>query len=380
MHSIRSIIFSSLALVVSVFFLLAGGAVYLLTERVINQFFIEDNSSSIEFVVQNVRSNYQANLYALHHLSVQQGFLSFDQKKADELVRQFLKFDHIFGSVHVYRADGALLISHSRPMKPAYEPEQNFFQKWDKHYIQTAKEVIATGKPQATETFQRVKSGLYQAYLVPIFYSKSTRVFGFISGAIFYQQQDLNYLLEGLKLGERNFIVLTDRLGNVLVQNGITQPLTLPLIAPVIQQATDSFFDHAEIQTPVKISQAQIGRNLPYYVFSGPIKELNLLLTVGASDHMIKSKMSTLIEKLTIALLFGLLLSFVISIFVSNRLAQPFHLLNDAVTRVNSGDFSAEINYRKNDEIAELCESFNQISRKISKGRLLGNLWGSDEP
>ena len=356
----------------TVFFGLVGGLAFFLTRTILTQFFLEDHERAVGFVTRNIQSNFRADLSALDGLARMDGLTPFDVRRGEKLLGQFLSFDNVFGSVQVYRADGKLLLDHRRAKVRPYRAEEDFHRKWDRGFIETAKQVIATGKAATTQTFRRTRGDLYQAYLVPL--RRGTEVIGFMSGAIFYGEGELNYLVKGLRLDRNNFVLLTDTRGNILAQDGVGDANHPRLLAPEIQQASERLFGPAAHDTLYTVT-LPLAKGSMYSMFSGAVEDLKLTVTMVASWEAVRYKEALLLKWLFAAMMGGLVLCFFASMLVAGQLAKPFGALTAAAKALDEGDFSARLDYDERTEIGYLCSLMNRLARKVDKGRLLGTLW-----
>ena len=64
------------------------------------------------------------------------------------------------------------------------------------------------------------------------------------------------------------------------------------------------------------------------------------------------------------------LLSVIVALFVSWRLTRPIPALKDAVNKVAIQDFDIRIKQKSNDEIGELAEAFEQMSRRLKESEV----------
>ncbi len=380
MRSIQSIIFIRLFIVIIIFFGVVSAVAYYLTNEAMRQFVVSDSTTSLTFIINNVKNNYGTDLKTLDELAVMKGFLPFEEKAAHETLKDFLAFPNIYNTVHMYRADGELLFAERRSTMGPYSPKTNFRLK-NKHFIQLADKVIADKKPIASEVFFSPNGTLYQTYVSPVFSdAKKEHVFGILSGAVFPRLQSIEHLLHGLQLGQDNFILITDSNGHYLTSDGITEKDATGAIQKHTDHATERFFG----KTPSDHKQAfidsheDLGPN-SFIVLSLPIDELKLVVTLGVNTHRIDAKNKELTYRLLVALVIGLLLSLGASIVVGDRLAKPFRQIAESVNEINCGNFSARVTYDGDDEIGYLSKTINALAEKIQKSEYLGNLWHTEE-
>ena len=383
MRSIRTILFSWFSIFMVGLFLVTGGVLYSVTQRLLTQFFIEDNSQALGFIVQNVRAHYAKSLQALDKLSNLEGFSPFNPSRANENVRHFLENDNLFGRVELYSTDGTLLVEHVRDSDNAYKVKGNLFKEWDKRFVDTAKHVVEAGKPFATPTFRHSNGQIHQSYMVPVF-DRAHHVTGLLVGAVYYDESRFRSFMEGLKLGEHNFLLMTDVEGDLLAQDGLTPgaahtDLHAASVQPQIQQASNAFFHSGRRRSDeLWIDSVTFQKEGRYFLLALPIEPFKLILTLAASDDAVIRKEAVLMKWMLATFAVGLVLSFFASSYLSKVLSKPFLLLIRAHERLHRGDLSVRVSYDKSNEIGELCDSFNRLSQKIDKARILGNLWGTD--
>ncbi|MBX3138525.1 hypothetical protein KF707_20015, partial [Candidatus Obscuribacterales bacterium] len=111
MRSIQSIIFIRLFVIIIIFFGVVSAVAYYLTNEAIRQFVVADSTTSLAFIINNVKANYGADLEALDDLTRMPGFLPFEPKQAQSTLKEFLAFPNIYNTVHMYRADGELVFA-----------------------------------------------------------------------------------------------------------------------------------------------------------------------------------------------------------------------------------------------------------------------------
>lgn len=382
MRSIRTILFTWFAIMMVGLFAVTGGVLFSVTQKLLTQFFIEDNSQALGFIAQNIRANYASNLRALDKLATLEGLKGVQASKASEAIQNFLESDNLFGRVELYGANGDLLVQRLRDHQSLYKPKDNLFKEWDRRFVDTAKQVFDTGKAAATPTFRHSNGQIHQSYMVPVF--QGSRVAALLVGAVYYDQHQFGHFMEGLKLGHENFLMLTDVEGDLLAQDGLGSEsseidLRNSALQPLIQQASRTFYygtDHKSDES--WLDRVSFRGQGDYDLMALPIEPFRLILILGANDHTIVRKIDVLLKWMFATLALALVLSFSASGVVSGVLSKPFLLLIRAHERLHRGDLSVRVEYDRSNEIGLLCDSFNRLTEKIDKARLLGNLWGDD--
>lgn len=387
MRSIRSIVFLNLFWIVLVFFAVVSGVSYYLTNETIKEFAVADDKTALNFVISNIRSNYNHELQYLDTLANIDGFLPFRKVAAEDMVNRFLLYDNLFGSIHMYARDGNLIFAHKRSSLPAYKIETNFYEKPEAEFIAQAEQVIKEKRPAASDTFFTSSGDIYQTYITPVFSDKEHKnIFGLLSGGVFPRRQKIDHLLAGLKLAEDNFILITDSHGRLMGSDGVAEPDVGGALKPYVDEAIKAFYQNNESKiqpaktasSPLVHYKIRVGRTR-FILMSMPIPELKLIVTVGQGLGLIEQKQDELTHRLLVALILGLFFSLFASIVVGDRLAKPFREIADTIGKINIGNFSARVGYSKNDEIGRLSKSINKLAEKIEKSEYLGNLWSNED-
>ncbi|MBI4861066.1 MAG: methyl-accepting chemotaxis protein [Candidatus Riflebacteria bacterium] len=380
MRSIRTLVFTGLFASVLGFFVAAAAVVAFVVDRTIHDSILDESSTLVSFVAFNIKSTYLEQLKAAERLAAMRGFSPFEQASAQRTVEEFLQFDNIFGTVHVYRSDGRLLFARRRASVAPYVVEPSFRSKPDPEYIQRADRVLAGRVPLATRTFSTSAGELYQTYLVPIADpEKPGRVFGILSGGVFPLLKRLDPLLTGLNLGAGNCIVVCDARGNVLGRGGISPGESVAGLADHLRAATSRFFAGVPRagQEPVFVEDAIAGRS--HVFLSVPVKELEIVVTLGLAAATITARRNLLMKYFFLALVAGLLASLLVSVHLGNRLARPLGALADGIRQLIAGNFSHRIGHRADDEVGAVSRLVDDLAAKLEKDRFLGDLWNAED-
>ena len=408
MRSIRSIIFLRLFLSTLVLFTVVSGVAYFLSKDAIKQFVENDAATSLSFIVNNVKSNYQSDLAALDQISLMHGFLPYDEPVARTVVKNFLEFPSVFSTVHMYRADGPLLFAERRATMGPYGLKPNYNLK-EPEFVAQAKRVIEEKHSLASTVFNSAKGTLFQTYITPVFSDeKKQQVFGILSGGVFPKLQRVDYLLRGLRLGQDNFILIYDNSGHVITSDGISEQDAGKWLKSHSDRAIQRFYGQpAPVpgqpapgqpapgqpgQTPIPVTKSVPGQSITpeitenvkvnkfsFIVISLPIDDLKLLVTMGVNQHRIDTKTKELSYRLLAVLVVGLLLSLFFSVLLGSRWASRFSQIAETINEINTGNFAARAQYQANDEIGYLSKSINALAVKIQKSEYLGNLWSNEE-
>ncbi len=381
MRSIQNLIFIRLFSIILIFFGVVSGFTYVLTSEAIKQFAISDASTSLSFIVNNIEGNYKSELIAIDQIASLDGFVPFDEKIAQGVVKEFLQLPNIFTTVYFYKVNGDLVFAEKRfsPDPTTYKPKSNFYQK-DAQFVALARKVIAERRSVSSDALFSRSGELYQTYLTPVFDDREKQhVMGILSGGVFPRLKKIEYLLRGLKLGEDNFILLTDSQGNFITSDGIDERDATGSMKQQAYEAAQHFFKGADAGShQVFVKQRLVLGQKSFIVMSLPITDLKLVVTLGFNMRPIDQKTRELSNRLFFALIVGFLFSLFASVLVGNRLSKPFREMAHTVNEINIGNFSARTGYKGNDEIGYLSERINTLAEKIEKSEYLGNLWSNE--
>ncbi|MGE0616538.1 MAG: cache domain-containing protein, partial [Bacteriovoracia bacterium] len=298
MRSIRGILFRYISVVWVVGLSSVAGVTFFLSKKALEQFAQDDYEHLIHSVGHQVETSFQEQLLALDKIAELPGFQPFEPAKAAALAENFLQYDNIFSTIHAYYADGRLAFAKKRALFPPYNIEPNFNQKYDKEYIQLAKRVLQNNERAASTAFVTSLGEIYQTYLVPIRDPKRPHAqpIGLVSGAVFPKVKGLNKWIEGLKLGEDNFILVTDPKGQIVVESGKIDPALRPIlsdhVAGFLKDAYPGGAYNGAAGSPPTV-KARVRSGIPYLLVAEAVPSLNLLIVLGASTARIEERVSS---------------------------------------------------------------------------------------
>ena len=112
--------------------------------------------------------------------------------------------------------------------------------------------------------------------------------------------------------------------------------------------------------------------------FASPIQFQDLLAGHVMITFSKNSMLQALQESKFVILLVTLLMTLIAIVFafvMSRHLSKPIHNLVDASKAIGEGDFSYRLNERRNDEIGELAQSFNQMAEDLLKKSQVENVF-----
>ncbi len=103
-------------------------------------------------------------------------------------------------------------------------------------------------------------------------------------------------------------------------------------------------------------------------VFSKLIKTQkgNFILRISSDASFKDEIFSTLQKNFILVSFLAIVISFVLSIILSNRIIKPIRILSRASRKVALGDFDNKLYLPGNDEVAQLARNFNQMTIKLN--------------
>jgi nitrogen fixation/metabolism regulation signal transduction histidine kinase len=76
-----------------------------------------------------------------------------------------------------------------------------------------------------------------------------------------------------------------------------------------------------------------------------------------------------LIQTVSVVVFLVSITTIIVTLFVSHKIAGPLYRLKKAMHDLGEGDFSAEINLRRFDQLKDIAQDFNNMARRL-KSRL----------
>lgn len=95
--------------------------------------------------------------------------------------------------------------------------------------------------------------------------------------------------------------------------------------------------------------------------------EVRGIVFEGVYTSMLKSEIIKLYIYVFIFFVFGLLIGYAAIYYYMYEFLSPIKKVNEAARRIAGGNFSERINFSGNDEIAQLCDSFNNMAESLSE-------------
>jgi methyl-accepting chemotaxis protein len=186
---------------------------------------------------------------------------------------------------------------------------------------------------------------------------------GLASCGIFVDNPKVKKLLRNLVPAYSGFVCLLDSSGNVFGKEGnIPEHINSFSIQTLLEQSGKSQ------------SILQLGEQTYRYRLK-EIKNANFYVLVAVSDSVLKGMLMALAEEVITLNLLSFLLALLVSIILANLLVQPINKLVEGLREVGKGNYAYAIKARSFGEMEEAINSFNDMTEKLQKNRMIEKLW-----
>jgi methyl-accepting chemotaxis protein len=128
---------------------------------------------------------------------------------------------------------------------------------------------------------------------------------------------------------------------------------------------TLEYLDFGEINSNIKGYKYIIENNVKKIMFYHTIDSLNSNLIVIVPEKILLGNLYSIIKLFAIIILLATIISFLIAIWLGNSVVNPLETLSKKVNMFGEGDLSQEFKHKSNDEIGEIAESLNYMSRNL---------------
>lgn len=201
---------------------------------------------------------------------------------------------------------------------------------------------------------------------VPIFdFATLRRVIGVLSCAINLESPELIDIFKNYPLASGDVLLLCDRTGSLITSRGQDLPEGLTGIAT---ETGSSFSD-----VPVDVTLELGGR--PYLGVVTPMNALHGHLLAARPREEVLGPLTHLLGDLAILLSLGLVLAAGFGAALAFPLAGHLNRLFVGIREVGNGAVTHRLPVEGNDELAETCQAFNDMTATLEKHRLMDEIW-----
>jgi len=352
--------------------LLVGGAlVWRLHDELVEQAIrtMQTRTAAIRNGIESVIGGYERQAALLAQTPEIQ---RFDRAGQMDSLYRFLDLNPVLYSIFVYDASGTITNLAFR----------NRDQALDEHFIGrtlvgakspsllAAQEAFLTAVRTGKTSFagQIVTSSGADSLVmqVPIFdFATLRRVIGVLSCAINLDSPELIDIFKNYPLASGDVLLLCDRTGRLITSRGQHLPEGLTGIAT---GASPAFSD-----APVDITLELDGR--PYLGVVTPMNVLHGYLLAARPREEVLGPLRHLLGDLAVLLSLGLVLAAGFGAALAFPLAGHLNRLFVGIREVGNGAVTHRLPVEGNDELAETCQAFNDMTATLEKHRLMDEIW-----
>jgi len=169
-------------------------------------------------------------------------------------------------------------------------------------------------------------------------------------------------------------------IGTVIVGGIITSAICYFAIDAFWRQTAPVFFPSGKL-SQVKVFRLSVRRRLLIVLILVGVWPINIVSTLAldrARSLIGAPNPELIVENLTLLLMFtgfiAILTSVGMTIFVTRSIVGPLRALQEAMSRVEQNDLTAQVPVVTNDELGYVSERFNAMTAGLRQGELLRNL------
>ncbi len=363
MRSVRNSFFIHLFAISVLFAVLASVVAYLYLGRAIHSNVLQNHRRSVEAIRDNIGRTFATQKQFLDQLASFDGISPFSESRARQTLKQFLRLDHMYGTVHYYAADGRLLVAEKRSDFPKYHVEKSVGAHDNTEFQKLFAKVVSTKAPIFSSTFYSARHSHYYTYLVPVFYAKE--VVGVLSAALFPTIHPFDSFLTGLTLSSENFLMVVDKEENLISSYNIGSDwidhiLEKPQLTAEPQGSTEQKITH--------------GKNAYYLVSTELNGSPNYKIIMGISDAFEKEAFAVFLKYIVLVFVAAILMALFSSGLVAQEISKPLHYLISRIRELDKGRSELPLkNYADDFRVAE--DALNSLEKKIKKSETLASVW-----
>lgn len=337
---------------------------YVETEKLLNERFnrqLDDTASLIKMNIEgNLADIQEVVARFVRHPSVKK----LDREKINEISAFFLDYVNLFYNIYVYDRDGSLIsvLYFERESEEEQKGHKKNFRMLNNEFSHVALQVISDGNPRFTKTFSR-RQKLLTAYVASIPGANDGEPAGLVSCGIFVNNPRTANLLKNLVPTYSGFICLLDREGNVYASEGNIPETVTVFPLNTLQQKS------AGPRPVLNVG----GQSFRYSLEA--IGSANLFVLVAMSDNVVRNLLSSLAKEVLMLNVFSFVIALLISTALAHIIVKPINNLVGGLREVGKGNYNCRVTARSFGEMEEAINSFNEMTEKLQKKRMIEKLW-----
>ncbi|SHH78703.1 sensor histidine kinase [Clostridium grantii] len=275
----------------------------------------------------------------------------FDEKLTEQ-INVILSTRTDIVSINIFSSEGELLLS-----TPSYKTKEDLDVKNQEWFLASIKK--QNNYIFSSPHVQNIYEGKYDWVLSlsksisPLNSHKTSESIVILVDMNF---KSINDLCTSINLGEKGYIFITDRSGNIvfhsqqpLIYNG----LKIENTKEILDNAYGSFI--------------QDQQNVKRLITRKPIKNTNWDLVGVYFIDEINETINSTNEFLVYIIIVVVIVSILISAFISSKISKPIKELEISMKKVEEGKFDTFIDIKGETEVEKLSESFNVMVKKIKE-------------
>jgi sigma-B regulation protein RsbU (phosphoserine phosphatase) len=204
---------------------------------------------------------------------------------------------------------------------------------------------------------------LLVSYKKPIFSPESKEMVGLVSCVISLNQ--MNQMLSEIKIGKSGYTFIIDRYGNLLTHPKKEWILKRNLFEkPSLIFSNDIHLIESEIKSGrrgANYGMSEYLKNQPAWYYYAPLSDSNWTVVIVIPESEMFKEINVIFKKITSVSVFGILILFLLNMFIFRRILDPLVRVTHAIQRFSTitGDKSKSKN-----EITMLAESLEDWQAK----------------
>ena len=307
----------------------------------------------------------------LAKLAEDPGLQSMEAPRQKSVILRFLDQNPSFFSVFVLRLDGTInsLLYRNRFAGDDQQIGTNIFSNQGPHFKafqESFRKVLDKKQTIVNESISNYRQRNELLILLPIrSFTNPERLEGVMSCGLNLDGVTLQELLGGFG-GASGFLLLTDRLGNIMARKGQGIPQGLNRVDCSTWPENRAFFS-----TNTSLD------NRDYIVTIGAVPGANGFIFLAAPrDEILGFVRHTLVGMIILTLIsLGVAVGF--GIWSAGELSRPIAVLLEGIHRVAEGAVSHRISDEAegDGELAEACRAFNDMAERLEKNQMIEDVW-----
>jgi len=288
-----------------------------------------------------------------------QALYYFKNNDLDDFLRQVLKSNNIIESIHVelvgIKQQRLLKFSSNKQGQNTCNPDSLAAEKFI-FDLRSGRAKLAHSIWSAPFYCRYDNSHLLVSYKMPIYYPDSDNVAGVVSCEV--SLKIMQRMLAEIQLGEHGYAFIVDQSGNF-----ISHPRKEWILKRNLYERTSTIFkdNSQEIESQIKQGRSGAGLGISEYLnnqaawfYYAPITNSGWSVIIVIPENELFSELRGIFQKIIVVSVLGILILFLVNIFVFRRMLDPLVRITHAIQRFSSSPGKVQ---KSKNEIKMLAES-----------------------